>query len=135
MIDDDLPLFRLDPILMEQTIFNIIDNAAKYAPSGSDITIRITASEAVIAIEIADEGPGIPIEDIGRVFDKFYRVQEGDRHPCGTGLGLAICRGFVEAQGGQITARNRTDRSGAIFVITFPADRAVRLSLEDLDRP
>ena len=50
-----------------------------------------------------------------RVFDKFYRVQAQDRRRAGTGLGLAICRGFVEAQGGQITARNRRDRSGAVF--------------------
>jgi two-component system sensor histidine kinase KdpD len=134
-IDDDLPLVRLDPILMEQTVFNILDNAAKYAPPGSNIAIRVAASELGIATEISDEGPGIPEKDLQRIFDKFYRVQEGDRPSGGTGLGLAICRAFVQAQGGQIAARNRTDRSGAIFVITIPADRAVPMDPEDPRAP
>ena len=68
-------------------------------------------------IEVIDEGPGIPPADLERVFDKFYRVQAQDRRRAGTGLGLAICRGFVEAQGGRIAARNRRDRSGAILTI------------------
>jgi two-component system sensor histidine kinase KdpD len=133
--DVDLPLVRLDPILMEQTLFNILDNAAKYAPLGSTITIRATASASFIGIGVSDEGPGIAEEDLPHIFDKFYRAREGDRQPGGTGLGLAICRAFVQAQGGQIEARNRTDRSGALFVITFPADRVVSLDPEDPRAP
>jgi two-component system sensor histidine kinase KdpD len=71
-------------------------------------------------LRLVDEGPGIPPEDLERVFDSFYRVRKTDHVPAGTGLGLAICRGFVEAMGGTISATNRADRSGAIFTIRLP---------------
>jgi two-component system sensor histidine kinase KdpD len=67
-----------------------------------------------------DEGEGIPVGDAERIFEKFYRSGGADRRRAGTGLGLAICRGFVEAMDGTITAMNRPDRSGAMFVITLP---------------
>ena len=67
-----------------------------------------------------DEGNGIPEGDLERIFDKFYRVQKGDRVRAGTGLGLAISRGFVEALNGTIVAANRSDRSGAVFTIRLP---------------
>jgi two-component system, OmpR family, sensor histidine kinase KdpD len=73
------------------------------------------------AIRVLDEGDGIPPDEIDRVFDKFHRVQKGDRVRAGTGLGLAVCRGFVEAMGGSIAAGNRADRSGAVFTVTLPA--------------
>jgi two-component system sensor histidine kinase KdpD len=76
---------------------------------------------------VMDEGPGIPEEDLERIFDKFYRVRKLDTQRAGTGLGLAICRGFVEALQGTITAGNRTDRRGAVFTISLPvppADKA-----------
>ena len=73
-----------------------------------------------VEIVVRDEGPGIPDEALDRIFDKFYRADDGDRRRAGTGLGLAIARGFVEAQGGTISARNRTDRSGAEFVVSYP---------------
>jgi two-component system, OmpR family, sensor histidine kinase KdpD len=116
----ELPMLRLDPVLFEQVLFNLLDNAAKYAPALS--TIRITAwreSEAVY-VQVIDEGEGIPAGDLEQIFDKFYRVQKGDQVRAGTGLGLAISRGFVEAMQGTITAANRTDRSGAVFTIRLP---------------
>ncbi|MBV8754930.1 MAG: hypothetical protein JO328_18905, partial [Hyphomicrobiales bacterium] len=64
--------------------------------------------------------PGVPADDIERIFDKFYRARKGDKQRAGTGLGLAISRGFVEAMHGTITAANRTDRSGAVFTIRLP---------------
>jgi signal transduction histidine kinase len=73
-----------------------------------------------IEIVVQDEGPGLPVATIDRLFDKFYRVDGGDRRRAGTGLGLAIAKGFVEAQGGTITAANRTDRTGARFTISYP---------------
>ena len=73
-----------------------------------------------VAIEVLDEGAGIPADQIDRVFEKFYRVARSDRKRAGTGLGLAISRGFVEALGGAITAANRADRSGAVFTIILP---------------
>ena len=75
-------------------------------------------------ITVRDEGPGIPPDDLERIFDKFYRVRSGDRQRAGTGLGLAICRGFIEAQGGRITASNRGDRSGAVFTIHLPVEES-----------
>jgi two-component system sensor histidine kinase KdpD len=118
----DLPMLRLDPVLFEQVLFNLIDNAAKYAPAGSAIAIRARQESREVLVTVTDEGPGLPPADLERVFDSFYRVRKGDQVRAGTGLGLAICRGFVEAMGGTITAANRTDRSGAVFTIRMPAD-------------
>ena len=116
-----LPMLRVDPVLFEQILFNLIDNAAKYAPDGTSIEIDGRQDGNTIMLNIKDEGPGIPSGDVERVFDSFYRVRKTDQVRAGTGLGLSICRGFVEAMGGTITAANRTDRSGAIFTIRMPA--------------
>ncbi|MBO9099580.1 MULTISPECIES: sensor histidine kinase [unclassified Rhizobium] len=116
----DLPMVRVDPVLLEQVFFNLLDNAAKYAPEGSTISIRSWANPYNVFVEVADEGPGIPGDDLERVFDTFYRVRKGDQVRAGTGLGLSICRGFVEAMGGTVTAANRIDRAGAAFTIRLP---------------
>lgn len=120
----DLPMLRVDPILFEQVLFNLIDNAAKYSPPGSLIELYARRERHEVAIEITDEGPGIPPADLERVFDKFYRVEAEDRRRAGTGLGLAISRGFIEAQGGRIAARNRRDRSGAVLILRVPIPEA-----------
>jgi two-component system, OmpR family, sensor histidine kinase KdpD len=118
--DGELPLLRLDAVLFEQVLFNILDNAAKYAPAGSTITLRSWRDGGSVYLQILDEGDGIPPDDIERIFDKFYRTQKGDQVRAGTGLGLAISRGFVEAMGGTIEAANRADRRGAAFTIRLP---------------
>lgn len=123
-IAPDLPMLRLDPILLEQVLFNLLDNAAKYAPPASRIDLRAHRDGDLVMIEILDEGPGIPPGDLERIFDKFYRVQAQDRRRAGTGLGLAICRGFIEAQGGRIEAQNRSDRPGAVLTIRVPVPEA-----------
>jgi two-component system sensor histidine kinase KdpD len=117
----DLPLVRLDPVLFEQVLFNLLDNAAKYAPAGTSVALDARKEGNQIRIDIRDEGAGVPPADLERIFDKFYRIQAGDRKRAGTGLGLPICRGFVEAMGGTIKATNRMDRSGADFVILLPS--------------
>jgi two-component system sensor histidine kinase KdpD len=119
-LEPHLPMLRIDAVLFEQVLFNLLDNAAKYSPSGSRIDVRASRDGELIEIEVVDEGPGIPPADLERIFDKFYRVQAQDRRRAGTGLGLAICRGFVEALGGSIVARNRRDRSGAVLTIRMP---------------
>jgi two-component system, OmpR family, sensor histidine kinase KdpD len=119
-IAPELPMLRLDAVLFEQVLFNLLDNAAKYSAPGSRIDINANRDGELVEIEIVDEGPGIPSNDLERIFDKFYRVQAQDRRRAGTGLGLAICRGFVEALGGWIVARNRRDRSGAVLTIRMP---------------
>src|SRR5262245_27066857 len=115
----DLPPLSLDFVLAEQVLFNLLDNAGKYSPTGGRIEIEVKQVGERIEFVVRDEGPGIPPEALDKLFGKFYRA-EGDRRRAGTGLGLAIAKGFVEAQGGTITARNRSDRSGAEFTISYP---------------
>ena len=117
----DLPVLSVDFVLAEQALFNVLDNAAKYSPAGGRIEVEARRVGNRIEIVVRDEGPGIPAEAVDRLFDKFYRAQDGDRRRAGTGLGLAIAKGFVEAQGGSISARNRTDRSGAEFTVSLPS--------------
>ena len=119
-IEPGLPMPRLDPVLFEQVLFNLIDNAAKYAPPDTIITVRARREGRHVRLWVMDEGDGIPEDDLERIFDKFYRVHATDRKRAGTGLGLAISRGFIEAMGGSISAANRSDRSGAVFTITLP---------------
>lgn len=116
----NLPMLDVDAVLLEQALFNILDNAAKYAPEGSKVRIQGWREENVLQLQILDEGEGIPQDDLDRIFDKFHRVNKADSVRPGTGLGLAISRGFVEAMHGTVTAANRTDRSGAVFTIRLP---------------
>ena len=116
----DLPMLDLDAVLFEQVLFNLLDNAAKYAPAGSLIRIQSWRESDSVCLQILDEGDGIPPDELETIFDKFYRVQKGDHVRPGTGLGLAISRGFVEAMHGTISAANRSDRSGAVLTIRLP---------------
>ena len=120
-IDAGLPMAQGDPVLLEQVLFNLLDNAAKYTPAGTTITLVAHADEGRLELQVSDEGAGLPNDARERVFAKFYRVHAGDSQRAGTGLGLAICRGFVEAMGGTITAANRTGGKGAVFTIVLPA--------------
>jgi two-component system sensor histidine kinase KdpD len=117
-------MLELDAVLFEQVLFNVLDNAAKYAPPDTTVTIRGWRDGVAVYLQVMDEGDGIPPSDIEHIFDKFYRVQKGDQVRAGTGLGLAISRGFIEALHGTITAANRTDRSGAVFTIRLPIPTA-----------
>lgn len=119
-IPADLPMATADPVLMEQVLFNLLDNAAKYTPDGSTIVMRARSAASQIMLQIMDEGPGLGDGDPGRLFEKFYRGAPSEAYAAGTGLGLAICRGFVEAMGGTINAANCGDCSGAVFTITLP---------------
>ena len=121
-----LPMIKVDPVLFEQVVFNVLDNASKYAPPGSTIRIQAWREKELILLQVIDEGEGIPSGDLEHIFDKFYRVQKGDQVRAGTGLGLAISRGFVEAMRGTITAANRTDRKGAVFTIRLPVPAETR---------
>ena len=119
-LPDDLPPVSADPLLMEQALVNLLDNAVKYAPAGTEIGIRAEATAASVLLTVSDEGPGIPTDALPYIFDKFYRAKASDRRVAGTGLGLAVARGFVEAFGGTLEAANRTDRSGALMTIALP---------------
>jgi two-component system sensor histidine kinase KdpD len=119
-IAPDLPMINLDPVLFEQVLFNLLDNAAKYSPAGTTIGIRCWQDGGQVHLQVLDEGNGIPSEYLARIFDKFYRVHKSDSQLAGTGLGLPICRGFIEAMGGSIRGGNRSDQPGAVFTITLP---------------
>lgn len=119
-IPTSLPMINVDPVLFEQVLFNLFDNAAKYAPVNTTVRVRASEDGRWVTIQVLDEGPGIPPADVERVFDSFYRVRKEDYVRAGTGLGLSICKGFIEAMGGSIAAANRTDRSGAVFTIRLP---------------
>jgi two-component system sensor histidine kinase KdpD len=119
-IDPDLPSLSLDFVLAEQALFNLLDNAGKYSPVGGRIEVAARRFGEHVEIVVRDEGPGIAPEALDRLFEKFYRADAGDRRRAGTGLGLAIAKGFAEVQGGTIAARNRIDRSGAEFIVSYP---------------
>jgi two-component system sensor histidine kinase KdpD len=123
-LEAELPMLELDAVLFEQVLFNLLDNAAKYAPEDTAISIEGSCDRDSIVLQIMDEGAGIPPAELESVFDKFYRVQKGDHVRPGTGLGLAISRGFVEAMKGTISAANRGDRSGAVLTIRLPIPAA-----------
>ena len=122
----ELPMLNLDAVLFEQVLFNLLDNAAKYAGDGTAIRIESWRENGSLCLQVLDEGAGLPEAEIERIFGKFYRARKSDSVRAGTGLGLAISRGFVEAMGGTITAANRTDRSGAVFSLRLPVPAETR---------
>jgi two-component system, OmpR family, sensor histidine kinase KdpD len=116
-IPPELPLVQIDDVLIEQVLVNLLDNALKYTPAGSPITIVATAGEGRLTVEIADKGPGLPAGQEDRVFERFYRADPiGGR---GVGLGLAICRGIIRAHDGRIWAQNLPG-GGVAFLFTLP---------------
>jgi two-component system sensor histidine kinase KdpD len=123
-LEAELPMLELDAVLFEQVLFNLLDNAAKYAAEDTAISIEGSRDKDSIVLQVIDEGAGIPPAELESVFDKFYRVQKGDHVRPGTGLGLAISRGFVEAMKGTISAANRSDRSGAVLTVRLPIPAA-----------
>ena len=115
----DLPLVRMDFVLMEQVLVNLLDNACSYSPPEARISIEASIRRSKLVIAVTDSGKGIPPDDLERIFDKFYRVP--GTASGGTGLGLSICRGLVEAHGGTLIAENAAG-GGARFAITLPAE-------------
>jgi len=112
-----LPLLSVDPVLFEQVLVNLVENAIKHTPAGTPIEIGARALPDGIAIEVADRGPGIPAGFEEVIFEKFRRGSAARSR--GSGLGLAICRGIVEAHRGTITAADR-DGGGAVFTVLLP---------------
>jgi two-component system sensor histidine kinase KdpD len=120
-IGADIPPASGDAALLEQLVFNLLDNANKYSPVKGLVSVSVTAERSDIVLRIEDQGPGIPTEDLERVFEKFYRVKGGDGRSPGTGLGLAICRGIANAMGGSIKAESPAHNGlGTRIVAHFP---------------
>ncbi len=115
-LPSDLLLVPIDGSLIEQVLINLLENAAKYTPPMTPIDVRAFRENQEVVVEIADRGPGLPDDQVRRVFEKFHRVSNSDG---GVGLGLAICEAIVNAHGGRIWAENRPG-GGAVFRFTIP---------------
>ena len=116
----ELPLVPVDYVQIEQVVWNLVQNALKYAPPGSPLTIAAEVAGQALVLRVADAGPGIPPEERARVFEPFYRMQQGSASPVrGSGIGLAICKGLVEAHGGQMTIGDGAD-GGALVEVRLP---------------
>lgn len=110
-----------DRLFLRQATMNLIDNAIKYSPVGGNISVRVRREGDRAVLEVADDGPGVPVEHRGLVFDRFYRVDKArSREDGGAGLGLAITRWAVEAHGGTIAIQSPDDRQGATFRVLLP---------------
>ena len=110
-----------DPILLDQALGNVLENAARYGRDGGPIAVRVLEQGERVLIEVADGGPGVPDADLERIFEKFYRSPRSAGASQGTGLGLSIARGLVEAMGGSITAAGRADGAqGLVVSLIFP---------------
>jgi two-component system sensor histidine kinase KdpD len=119
-VKPDMRLLYVDPVLIEQVMVNVLDNAAKYSKPGGTINVRAFERGASSVIQVVDKGPGIPEHERELIFDMFYRVKAGDNRIAGTGLGLAICRGLMQAHGGTIVALPGDYGEGACIELTLP---------------
>ena len=115
------PLVRIDFVLMQQVLTNLLLNAAVHTPADTSVQVRAGVQDALLTISVLDDGPGLPRHALPFVFDKFYRAPSAPTR--GTGLGLAIVKGFVEAQGGRVEAANRPE-GGAAFRIRLPTSKS-----------
>jgi two-component system sensor histidine kinase KdpD len=116
-LPDDLPPVSLDYIEIDEVLTNLLENATKYTPPGTEITVSAREVGPEVLVEVADHGPGLPAEALKRIFDPFVRIDGSKAR--GTGLGLAVARGLIEAHSGRIWAENRPG-GGAKFVFTLP---------------
>ncbi|WCE05946.1 sensor histidine kinase KdpD [Pseudoxanthomonas sp. JBR18] len=116
----ELPMMWVHPALVEQAVFNVLENAAKFSPPGEAVRVSARLAEGALRIDVADSGPGIPEAERARIFDIFYTVERGDRGRHGTGLGLTICQGMIGAHGGSVEALPGQDGRGTLIRITLP---------------
>ena len=124
-IEPELPVVRVDERAVSEVVYTLVDNAAKYSPANTDISISAQrAGDGMIMMAVEDNGPGIPVELRARVFDKFFRaIRDGDvtgHQPSGNGMGLAIAKGIIEAHQGKIWVESKTNGHGARVVFTVP---------------
>jgi two-component system sensor histidine kinase KdpD len=120
----DLPLVRIDALLMERVFFNLLENAVKYTPEETPVEISGWITQQELMLEVADRGPGLAPGDEELVFEKFYQASVGSAR--GVGLGLTICRSIIEAHGGRIWAANRPG-GGSTFRFTLPLEEGAPL--------
>jgi two-component system sensor histidine kinase KdpD len=113
---------RLDAVLLDQVLENLLDNAVKFSAPGTAVSTGLRRSGPDMVITVEDRGTGIPPEQLCQIFDPFFRIRRGDQAAAGSGLGLAICRGLVHAMGGRITAESPLqDGQGTRMSVFLPA--------------
>ncbi len=127
----DPPLVSVDPVLVEQALVNILENAAKYSPTGSVITVLVEARGDKVAIAVTDQGAGLAPGEVDEIFGRFYRGDQG-RTIAGSGLGLSIARAFVDASGGSITVASDGPGLGTTFTLLLPRQAAQDDHADDL---
>ena len=108
------------PALVEQALFNVLENAARFSPAGEAVSVSARDIAGQLCIDVRDRGPGIPEDERRRIFDMFYSMERGDRGKHGTGLGLAICQGMVGAHGGSVQALPGDDGHGTTIRVSLP---------------
>jgi two-component system sensor histidine kinase KdpD len=118
----DLPLFNLHGALIEQAIFNVLENAVRFTPSGEPIRIEVSVDGDDLNIDITDSGPGIPAEHWPRIFDMFFTLSRGDQQTGGTGLGLAICQSVLGAHGGEAYVLSSAPDRGSCIRLRLPLE-------------
>ena len=117
---DQARMLVSDPAKLHDVLRNLVENAVNYAPEGGLVTVEAEREPQALVLRVLDNGPGIPLADISRVFERFYRVDKSrSRAPGGTGIGLAIVKHLVELLGGTVTAGSRAE-GGAVFTVRLP---------------
>ncbi|MGJ8758193.1 ATP-binding protein [Acinetobacter sp. HC8-3S] len=117
---EELPELYVHPALIEQAVFNVLENAAKFSPENVPIEVNIQQIESYLQIEIEDQGVGIPEDEREQIFDMFYTMQRGDRGKTGTGLGLSIVKAIIGAHMGSIEAFSGKHGQGTLIRIRLP---------------
>ena len=122
-VPQEVPMVPMDPVLIQQVIVNLLENAIRYTPESSPIEVEVSRVGDEAIVQVKDRGPGIDEEESKRLFDRFYRGRSAAALDGGAGLGLTICRSIVEAHGGTISIANRPD-GGACARFSLPLGRA-----------
>ncbi|MFL5737664.1 MAG: sensor histidine kinase, partial [Actinomycetota bacterium] len=119
-LPEELPAVWGDPERVHQVLFNLLDNAVRFAPEGGEVVVSASRHNGSCKVAVRDEGPGIAAEHLPRLFERFYRVDTArSRNDGGTGIGLAIARSVVEAHGGRIWAESDPG-AGSVFLFELP---------------
>jgi signal transduction histidine kinase len=131
---EDLPLLYVDPVRLAQVLWNLLENALKYASSCASIKVEARWTRNEVLIGVADRGPGIPTDEREKIFQHFYRLERDQgTHTRGSGLGLAICQGIVQAHGGRIWVEDEPE-GGSVFRFSLPLYTACLTELEELEK-
>ena len=121
---DNLPLLYVHAALVEQAVFNVLENAVRYTPDGQSIDIHVHQEGDRLLMDITDSGPGIPEEQWDQVFDMFFTLAQGDHQTGGTGLGLTICQSILGAHGGKASVLFSAPETGTCFRLSLPLERS-----------